>query len=624
MLQSMRQLAHSWVFKGLMMLLVVSFGIWGIGDMFRGNTLHNSVAKAGAVNITVQEVTHTFEQNLARARQMFAPDMTAQQAKQMGMVEGAMNDLIESSLFDQDLQRLGIEADDRAVFALLVNDPQFKDKDGKFDKKILQNMLAGARINEREFLNQQRKELANRQLIGAFTALPPASPVVVDALYKARGQKRIFDIATVDSANENGTSTPDDKTLRDFYQANPKPFTAAEIRGITIATLSTDAIAKDINISDEQVQKEYDTKGDQLKEPEKRDLLQVILQDEDKAKAVAAAAKASGNLVSAAKPTGREVIPLNGTDESGLPTEISKPVFALQQAGVTDPIKTALGWHVIQVRKIIPAGMPKFDAIKESLRQKMKDDQASDTASRLVNQLDDELGAGHGLEDMAAAMKLRLVKIPALTAAGKTPDGKDPAELPHKEDVLKSAFSQNNGESSPVMDDRNGNYFVVRTDDVTPSRVKPFEQVKSDVIVAWKKQEQAKRAEADAETVAKSLREGKSAAAVKGVEMRSSKPISMLGDNDPSLPKTALPQMMKLRKGEVTIIPDSGKYLVVRLASVTEAPSTKDESTDGKITNEVNGNASKELADQYIKYLRVIFPVTIHQGALDSIAQQGN
>ena len=627
MLQSMRQLAHSWVVKGLMMILIVSFGIWGIGDMFRGNPLQRSVAKVGSVDITVQELNRAFEQNLARARQMFGPEITAQQAKQMGMADNTLDGLIENALIDQDLQRLGIDVGNQAVYEQMTQDPEFKDKDGKFDKKIFQNLLAQAHIAEGDFLKQQRKSLSTRQLVDAFSNVPAAPQSMLHALYKARGQKRILDVVTLDNGSVKESAVPDDKILRDYYQENPQPFTTPELRGLTIAVLSTDTIAKDISINDDQVKKEYDSKGDQLAEPEKRDILQVVFQDEDKAKSVSAAAKISGNIITAAKPTGHQVVPLNQSDEASLPPELGKAAFALHEREVSDPIHTSLGWHVLQIRKITPAGVPKFEDIKESLRDSMKRDQAIDATTRLVNQLDDELAAGHPLEDIADGMKLRLIKIPAVDATGKTPDGKDPAELPHKDDLLKSAFAQNSGETSPVMDDKNGSYFVVRTDNVTPSAVKPFDQVKNDVTAAWKKQDQVKRAQDAAEVIAKSLREGKPAAsftAQQGVEVRASKPISMLGDSDPSLPKMALPQILKLKKSEVVVVPDNNKQVILRLANIAAVDDAKNEGAEGKINSEINADAPKELADQYLKYLRTLFPVTIKRDAFDSLGQQGS
>src|ERR1700761_5236274 len=100
MMQSMRNLAQSWVFKGLMLILIVSFGIWGIGDIFRGNPLQRSVAKVGKVGISVQDLDREFEQTMVRARQMFGPGLTPAQAKQAGLLDSSLNSLIERAQID--------------------------------------------------------------------------------------------------------------------------------------------------------------------------------------------------------------------------------------------------------------------------------------------------------------------------------------------------------------------------------------------------------------------------------------------------------------------------------------------------------------------------------------------
>ena len=62
MLQTMRNLTQSWVFKGLMLILVISFGIWGIGDIFRGNPMQRIVAKSGKISVTVESLRNNFTQ----------------------------------------------------------------------------------------------------------------------------------------------------------------------------------------------------------------------------------------------------------------------------------------------------------------------------------------------------------------------------------------------------------------------------------------------------------------------------------------------------------------------------------------------------------------------------------
>jgi peptidyl-prolyl cis-trans isomerase D len=624
MLQTMRKLAHSWVFKGLMMFLVLSFGIWGIGDIFRGNPLQRTVAKTGNASITVQQLSQSFQQGMQRARSMFGPEFTVQQALQNGIYEQTLDNLIARADIEQDLDRLGIKVSNQQIVDKIAAQTSFRDKNGKFDKEAFRNMLAQQGMSENNFMDSARSDLSKQQLFGSMDAGSPAPKTMVDEVYRARGQKRIYDIVTVKDGGFANIPVPDDQTLQSFYDQNAQKFMAPEYRGLTIIRLSADDQAKDINISDDDLKKAYDARQAELAQPERRDLLQVVVQNEDKAKQLASVAQTSHDLSAASKIAGNEAVPLNGVDEKSMPASL-KAVFTLKEGQISDPIKTELGWHVVQVKKITAGYTPTFDQAKDKLRETIKHDQAIESVTRMVNQLDDELAAGHALEDIADSMKLRLIKVASLDEAGKSPDGKEPTELPQQAEVLKNAFQQNSGEVSPVLDDRQGNYVVVRTDEIMPAAVPPLEKIKDKVLAQWKATEQAKKAAAAAEEIAKGLREGRPAssfAAESGVDVRVSKPISVLGDSDPEIPPGVVPQILGMKKGEVVSQPLPGKQMVLRLADVVDADMSAEQAAN-QVKAQLDTQMPVELKAQYVKYLRILFPVDINQGLVESLKQQG-
>jgi peptidyl-prolyl cis-trans isomerase D len=620
----MRHLAQSWLFKGLMLILIISFGIWGIGDMFRGNPLQRTVAKAGNASITVQTLNREFEQTLGRARQMFGSALTADEARQYGMLDKALDGLIDRAIMDQEIKRLGINVSEKAVLERLAAQPQFRDKDGKFNRALFQQILAQARLNESDFLLQGREDLGRRQIIDTLSDNGSPPSAIVDAVYNARAQKRILDVVTLKNESIVGIPEPEEKTLREFYEKNSKLFTAPEYRAITIARLSTDDIMKDVTISDDQVQKQFDATSEKLMQPERRDILQVVMQDQDKANDLAAAAKESGDLVLAAKAHGYDTVSLNKANEGSLLQELATPVFALQLGQVSGPLKSSLGWHVLQVKKIYAAGKPALADVQEDLRQSMTRDQAIEAATRITNQLDDELAANHSLDDIADTLKLRLIKIPALDLTGKTPEGKDPPEMPFKAALLKAAFAQSSGETSPVMDDKNGNYFVVRTDEITASAVKPFAQILDDVGKAWLEQEKAKRAMEESDKIAAAMREGKAAssfAGERGIDVRVSKPVSLIGDKDPALPTTILPQIFRMKKGDVITSVQPGQQFILRLAETIDELE-HDESGHGKVLGDLSEHIPTELVEEYIQHLRATYPIEINREVLESVMPQ--
>ena len=85
MLQAIRGTAGTWVVKILFIFLIISFGAWGIGGI--DAAISQWVAKVGDSEITPVELDREFRGEVDRLRQMLGPDLTAEQARQLGLLE---------------------------------------------------------------------------------------------------------------------------------------------------------------------------------------------------------------------------------------------------------------------------------------------------------------------------------------------------------------------------------------------------------------------------------------------------------------------------------------------------------------------------------------------------------
>src|SRR3546814_13451232 len=83
MLQVLRKSASSIVIKVLFLLLVVSFAIWGIGDMFHFGGGSDTAAEVGDREISGTELSNAFRQELNRLRPL---NIDSEQAQKMGVV----------------------------------------------------------------------------------------------------------------------------------------------------------------------------------------------------------------------------------------------------------------------------------------------------------------------------------------------------------------------------------------------------------------------------------------------------------------------------------------------------------------------------------------------------------
>ncbi len=96
MLTALRRLAGTWVAKGLFVLLILSFAVWGIGDMAKGLFAPDtSVARVAGQPVTLEEGQAAVRREMQRlARRLgnqfeYAPSIwsSRQPFQQIGFLE---------------------------------------------------------------------------------------------------------------------------------------------------------------------------------------------------------------------------------------------------------------------------------------------------------------------------------------------------------------------------------------------------------------------------------------------------------------------------------------------------------------------------------------------------------
>ena len=81
MLQIIRSALGSIFVKALFVLLIASFAVWGVGDIFGGPAAGRAAVSVGDVRISTQTVADEFD----RQRSQLGPQVTPQIAIQIGL-----------------------------------------------------------------------------------------------------------------------------------------------------------------------------------------------------------------------------------------------------------------------------------------------------------------------------------------------------------------------------------------------------------------------------------------------------------------------------------------------------------------------------------------------------------
>ena len=104
MLRGLRKASSNWIGKTVMAVvvgvLVLSFAIWGIGDIFRGFG-RSTVAKIGRTEISVEQFRTLYNDRLQQyARQLGRP-ISAEQARALGLDRIVISQLLSDVALDE-------------------------------------------------------------------------------------------------------------------------------------------------------------------------------------------------------------------------------------------------------------------------------------------------------------------------------------------------------------------------------------------------------------------------------------------------------------------------------------------------------------------------------------------
>ncbi len=642
MLISLRSKGASWVVKILFGLLIVSFGFWGIPETFRHFQSEPVAATVGSTRITAEELRRAFDFNMKNLQRRTGNTLDPELARQLGLADKTLDSLIEPALLEVYAVDLGMAVPDDLLERAIKSTPSLRDSSGNFNQQALDTYLRDRGWTRAEFAASTRRDVLTYQFLRAITVGVQMPRSLTETLYAYRSEQRIAQTLAIADSTITDVATPDDAAITQFHKDNTDRYQAPEYRAITLVRLDPEDYAKKYAITDEAVQKEYDSRQSEFQIPEKRAIVQAVLPDEAAAKDLADKVRQGTPFADAVKAaTSGDPIEVGTLTQSDLQDQLAtvfsdaaagrdaaEALFATTVGGATDPVKGAIGWQVLSVSKIEP---PKVQPLDDDLRAKLKRAlgvrQAIDELADVGNQLDDELGGGTALADAAGKLGLPVTKIAAVDSTGKDPDGKEVADLMRDQGLaLKLAFATNEADDSPLTDLPNGGYAILHVDNIQPAATRPLETVRDKVIVDWQAVERKKAAEAKAQSIVERINESGESIGTIARELRVpvlvSQPLQRTG-NDPeaNVGGTLTEMLFAAKAGEAVAdrAPADNAAVVAVLVEVKPADISASGDDLDKLQHELGRSMGGDLYEQLSADLKEKFGVSRHQDIIDSL-----
>lgn len=262
---------------------------------------------------------------------------------------------------------------------------EYFQKDGKFDKTQYQTLLGSQGMSSAEFVSRIKKALVMEQFQRAIVDSSFATPAEIAGFFKIQNQTRDIEYVTVPLVPVS--QQPGEDEIAAYYQQHQDDYRTDEQVSVEYVELSVDKLASGIAADDDQLKAYYEDQKAQFTTQERRKISHILFafgKDKDAdAQALQRAVKAKQDLQAkdfaalAAEVSDDKLTAKNGGDLGLFNVGVMEKAFEdaaskLKLGEVSEPVRSAFGYHLIKVTELVPGEIKPYEAVKTEVAKLTK------------------------------------------------------------------------------------------------------------------------------------------------------------------------------------------------------------------------------------------------------------
>lgn len=623
----MRKASSNWLGKTIMAVvmgvLIISFGIWGIADIFRGFG-QSTVAKVGHTEISLNEFRQIYTDRMQQIGRQFGRPLTPEQARAFGLDRQVLQQAIAEAALDEEARRLGLGVSDDEIRRMIMNDPNFKGAAGNFDAQRFQAMIRNFGYTEQRYTAEQRKVSVRRQITGTIGAGLEPSKTMIDALSRYQNEQRSIEFVKLDAAQAGTIDPPSPEALAAYFEDHKVQFRAPEYRKISFVVISPEEIGKWTDVSDDDAKKVFEQRKDRLGTPEKRQVHQLVFPTVEEAQAARTRLASGTSFEDIAKERG-----LSAADgDLGLVTKsaildpaVADAAFALPAGEISQPVQGRFGVALVKVDKIEPGAEANYANLAGDIKREIAAERARAKVAELRDKMEDERGGGSSVIDAAQKLGLAAVTIEAVDRSGRTPSGQPVANIPQGLDVVSQAFNSDVGVDNDPISFRGG-YVWYDVLGITPSRERSLDEVRDQVEARWRQDQITTKLRTKATEIVQKLEQGgKLADEAAAINAKVETAAGFKREDTPAgVPSSLVTAAFRTAKDGVGQTPGAaGEVIIFRVTDIVDPPVDLASEGIAKLKESLDRALTEEQVASYVNKLETDIGTTINQAAFAQV-----
>ena len=434
MLQHIREKFTGTFALVILALIGIPFVFFGISYNFVGS---NFAAKVDGEEISAGYFEQQYRSELAQRPELANLDAAQRQQLRRSLLDRLIRDQLLRNYLGENGYRIG----DKQLTDLLQQEQEFQ-VDGRFDRAAYVDFLAVRGREPREFEESQRQFMREFQLRSAIMASALVTPSEYRRYLNLAAEQRLASLATLTEDVVADDIEITDDQIQAYYDANPTMFQLPESADVEYIRISREDVAEGVEVSEERLAQYYEDEKYRYLQDEQRRARHILIQfgdDEEAARAQAEELLARIRSGESFEELAREASMDGGTAEQGgdfgaltesqLPEALGAAVFAMEEGALEGPVRSDFGFHIIRLDEILARGPLPLDQVRGELLAELRDREAESLYLELERRLSDALFDMTDMQAIADAIGAEVQTIEGFTREGAEPFGANQAAI---------------------------------------------------------------------------------------------------------------------------------------------------------------------------------------------------
>ncbi|MFL0690602.1 MAG: SurA N-terminal domain-containing protein [Agrobacterium tumefaciens] len=625
MLVFLRKASQTLFAKILLLLLVLSFGVWGVSASLFSNT-SDTVVAVGDQSVSSADFAFAYQRQVADMSNRFGMQLTTEQARAFGIESQVFSQLAAGAALDQLAADMNLGLSQDRLAQLIADDPAFKNSGGNFDRALFSSRLRNAGLREDDYIEERSKVAIRSQIVDATADGFVAPKVLIDAIKAYRYENRDINYILLTNANIDLIKAPDDATLAAWFETTKSGYRAPEYRSFNYVKLEPSDIADTASITDEQIREDYERRKASYEIAGTRTIEQLSFENREMAEAALEELQKGTSfdqLVTDQGKTAGDVLLGDFTRDRLPDPTLAEAAFAVTaEGGTTDVVDGAFGPVILRVTNIKEGRTQSLDEVKEEIREALAEQAAIADLTAVHDQFEDLRAGGSTLKEAADQLQLQTVTVTDIDRRGLDSRETEVAGIPERDKLLADVFRTEIGvEALPVTMGNNG-FIWFDVTDIKAERDRELAEVREKAIADWTAEQQRIALGAKAESLRQRIADGgnlEDVAAELALAVESKAGITRRTE-DAVLGAAAVTAAFSGPQGTVATASgaDPSTQILLTVTAVRDQPTGGVPLNEDEQIAQVANSAGDDILDQMVGQLQSEYGVTINQ----ALAQQ--